>query len=197
MSWDAHALLRCQIFSRNSRETRCTDDAHAEFALAGGRYTARRGCVCVCARVRVCAVVGTLSLSLRGLVCSAKPLKGACHSLKSSACTRASASTQPPIRRSSGCTVLWPRAWRVLCRLRPQFPTAGSGSTHRRLSLRPRRQNQPRRVQVLRMRGCHAAYASPIPPMPMAHANGRSSAAHSSDRSDRIGSDRIGSDKIG
>jgi hypothetical protein len=73
-----------------------------------------------------------------------------------------------------------------------RFPTAGSGSTHRRLCLRPRRQNQPRRVQVLRMRECHAAFASPIPPMPMAHANGRSSTVHSSDRSDKIRSDKIG-----
>ena len=27
MSWDAHVLLRCQIFNRKSRETRCRDDA--------------------------------------------------------------------------------------------------------------------------------------------------------------------------
>ena len=147
-----------------------------------------RGAGACAARVRC---VGTLSLSLRGLVCSA-PFKGACHSLKSSACTRS--------RKRKHAAAYASQQWLYCCREHGacsagcghRFPTAGSGSTHRRLCLRPRRQNQPRRVQVLRMRECHAAYASPIPPMPMAHANGRSSAAHSSDRSDRIGSDRIG-----
>ena len=149
-----------------------------------------RGAGACAARVRC---VGTLSLSLRGLVCSA-PFKGACHSLKSSACTRSRKRKHAARLCVAAVAVLYCGREHGECSAGcgHRFPTAGSGSTHRRLSLRPRRQNQPRRVQVLRMRECHAAYVSPIQPMRMAHANGRNRAAHSGDRSDRIRSDKIG-----
>jgi hypothetical protein len=96
------------------------EEAERGGALAGGRYTARRGCVCVCARC-VCAVEHWHLV----LVPARVNLLGAFRRLplaqELGLHTQSQAQARsPPMRRNSGCTVLWPRAWRVLCRLRPQ-----------------------------------------------------------------------------